>query len=195
MKQLFSTIFLLTLFLSSTIISYGQDEETTYAERPDETPKPSFWDRVYVGGNIGAQFGSVTLVNLSPTVGYMITPKISAGVGITYQYYSIRNYNYETHMYGGRIFGRYQPIRWLFFHAEAEAINWNCPKITVFNNNTYEVTTNRIWAPGLLVGGGLSQPLSDNVAISITALYNLLYNDCSPYNSPFVLRIGANFAL
>lgn len=165
---------------------------TSFGQAREEKPKSPFWDKVYVGGNIGVQFGTVTVVNLSPIVGYQITPKISAGIGITYQYYSIRTYNYETHMYGGRLFARYQPLSFLFLHAEAEAMNWNCPRTDING----DFTTERLWSPGLLAGGGFSQPIGGGASsIFIMGLYNFLYNDCSPYASPFVLRIGANFGL
>jgi hypothetical protein len=178
------------ILLLLSLTSFAQNEETSPSDKP-ERPKSPFWEKVFVGGNIGAQFGNVTVVNLSPIVGYRFTPKISAGFGITYQYYSIKTYNYETHMYGGRIFGRYQPLSFLFLHAEAEAMNWNCPR-----NEPTGFTTERLWSPGLLAGGGLTQSIGDGgSAIYIMGLYNFLYNDCSPYGSPIVLRIGANFGL
>ena len=161
------------------------------AQTKQEKPNSPFWSKVYLGGNVGAQFGNVTMVNLSPIVGYRITPKISAGFGVTYQYYSIRTYNYSTHIYGGRIFARYQPLSFLFLHAEAEALNWNCPR-----QEPWGFTTERLWSPGLLAGGGLTQSLGQGgSSIYIMALYNFLYNSCSPYGSPFVFRIGANFGL
>lgn len=180
---------LASILLISTLNSFAQKNEIAPAAS-QEKPKSPFWERVFVGGNVGAQFGNVTMVNVSPIVGYRITPKISAGIGITYQYYSIKTYNYETHIYGGRIFARYQPLSFLFLHAEAEALNWNCPTDYIIND------FGRVWAPGLLAGGGFTQPIGGGgSSIYIMGLYNFLYNSCSPYGSPFVLRIGANFGL
>jgi hypothetical protein len=178
------------IILSSVLIIWSL---TCFGQAKEEKPKSPFWDKVFVGGNLGAQFGNVTTVNISPIVGYRITPKISAGIGITYQYYSIRTYNYETHIYGGRIFARYQPLSFLFLHAEAEALNWNCPREEPL---PIGFTTERLWSPGLLAGGGFTQPIGGGgSSIYIMGLYNFLYNSCSPYGSPFVLRIGANFGL
>lgn len=185
LRKIFVSILLLI-----SLNSFAQKKETAPAT-PQEKPKSPFWERVFLGGNLGAQFGNVTMVNVSPIVGYRITPKISAGVGVTYQYYSIKTYNYETHIYGGRIFARYQPLSFLFLHAEAEALNWNCPR-----NEPTGFTTERLWSPGLLAGGGFTQPIGGGgSSIYIMGLYNFLYNSCSPYGSPFVLRIGANFGL
>ena len=182
---------LVSILLLLSLSSFAQNEETSPSGKPKK-PKSPFWEKVFVGGNVGAQFGNVTMVNVSPIVGYRITRKISAGVGVTYQYYSIKTYNYETHIYGGRIFGRYQPLSFLFLHAEAEALNWNCPRLDTKN----DLITDRLWSPGLLAGGGFTQPIGGGgSSIYIMGLYNFLYNSCSPYGSPFVLRIGANFGL
>jgi len=160
------------------------------AQAREEKPKSPFWEKVYIGGNLGAQFGNVTAVDVSPIVGYKITEKISAGFGITYQYYNIRSYNYDTHIYGGRIFARYQPWSFLFLHTEFELLNWK----PLYDING-KLNTERIWAPGLLAGGGFSQPIGGGSSIFVMALYNFLYSSNSSYGSPLVLRVGANFGL
>ena len=90
-----------------------------------QPPKHDFWDKFYTGGNIGAQFGTVTFFEVSPLIGYKITDRISAGVGITYQYYQYhdRYYDLKTDVYGGRVFGRYFFTDYLFAHAEYEYLN------------------------------------------------------------------------
>lgn len=173
---------IITIFLFSATDSFAQNK--------DEKPESPFWSKVFVGGNLGAQFGNITFVDISPIVGYRFTEKISAGFGITYRYYSVRSFNYETHIYGGRLFARYQPLNFLFLHAEYEMLNWNCPRMEPTG-----FTTERLWSPGLMAGGGFSQPLVGGSSIFIMGLYNFLHNDCSPYANPFILRIGANFGL
>lgn len=156
----------------------------------EEKPKSPFWSKVYLGGNLGAQFGNVTAIDVSPIVGYKITEKISAGFGITYQYYNIRAYNYDTHIYGGRLFARYQPWSFLFLQTEFEELSWK-PFYDINGN----LNSERIWAPGFLAGGGFSQPIGGSSSIFVMGLYNFLYSSNSPYGSPLVLRIGANFGL
>lgn len=148
----------------------------------------SFFDRVYLGGNFGAQFGSVTFVDLSPLAGYMITPKLSAGVGVTYQYLKYRNFDQSFSTYGWRTFVRRNVGRQFFVHGEFENIN-----LEAFSNPS-GTDTYRYWVPGLFVGGGLFQPIGNRGGFMISALYNLMYDDMrSPYNSPLVLRVGFTF--
>jgi hypothetical protein len=85
-------------------------------------------NRFFFGGSLGLQFGSATYIDVSPLVGYKITPKLHAGVGLTYIYYKVKdsyyNYAYETSIYGGRVFGRYYILDNLFGHAEFEILIW-----------------------------------------------------------------------
>ena len=45
--------------------------------------QPSRW---FIGGNLGMQFGTVTVLDISPHAGYNLTNRLSFGAGITYQY-------------------------------------------------------------------------------------------------------------
>jgi len=156
----------------------------------DDDEKPSFKDRIYFGGNFGLQFGSITAIDVSPIVGYMITPKLSGGVGITYQYLKYKdrynNASFSTNIYGGKVFGRYNLTQQFFAHSEYEVLS-----LEYFNVG--EARRQRINVPGFFIGGGYFQPIGERAGISITALYNLLHDELrSPYRSPIVLRVGFN---
>ena len=74
---------------------------------------PSLRDRIFFGGNFGLSFGNLTSIVISPIAGYRITPKLSSGLGIRYEYFKY-NYPgfvpYDTHIFGGTVFGRYMII-------------------------------------------------------------------------------------
>jgi len=68
-------------------------------------------DRLYFGGNLSLSVGTVTLIEISPLVGYRLTPRWSAGFGLKYEYYKssgyIGNYGvstYSTSIYGTNVF-------------------------------------------------------------------------------------------
>ncbi len=63
-------------------------------------------DRIFIGGNLGATFGTITNVNVSPMIGYKFTPKTIAGITLTYQYYKQESPEYQTSIYGGGLFAR-----------------------------------------------------------------------------------------
>jgi len=175
-------IIILFLVAFSTTISHGQRE--IYPEE-----KPPLNERMYFGGNFSLQFGTITFIDVSPLAGVMLTEKYSAGVGATYQYFNNGFYqNAQSNIYGGRLFNRYNLFPKIFAHAEYEALN-----VEVANPipNTNEVIFTRDWVPGLMVGGGYFSPFGNRGGMNITLLYNLTYdNRRSPYNEPYVIRVG-----
>lgn len=151
----------------------------------DIEEEPTFWDKVYFGGNFGLQFGNITSIEVSPLMGYRITDDFSAGVGVTYQYFKadFGSYDFKTNIYGGRLFARHRITQQIFAYSEYESLSLE------FMNRNYEMK--REWVPALFLGGGFYLPAGRNMGFSIMALYNLMHDDLrSPYNDPVVLRIG-----
>lgn len=144
-------------------------------------------DRIYTGGGLGLQFGTITNIQVSPILGYRINNNLSAGIGVTYIYYKIKYDNYpdfETNIYGGRLFVRRNLNQQFFLYGEYENLN-----LEYFD--TSDGSVYREWVPGLFLGGGYFVPLGRHAGISAMALYNVIHDDLrSPYNSPLVLRVG-----
>ncbi|WP_375583823.1 hypothetical protein [Cyclobacterium xiamenense] len=177
------SVFWLFLFFMGTL-------PTATAQRviyPEDNPPLK--ERVYFGGNFSLQFGSVTFVDISPLAGVMVTDKYSAGLGATYQYINNRFVqNADAHIYGGRIFNRYNVLPRFFLHAEYEALN-----VEVINPipNTNEFVISRDWVPGLFGGAGYFTPFGERGGINFMLLYNFSYdNRRSPYSEPYVIRVG-----
>ena len=148
-------------------------------------------DRIYVGGNVGFQFGTdYTSVLVAPLVGYKFTEKFSAGIGGTYMYYKIKdryyNYTFSTNIYGGSLFTRYFLFENLFAHAEYEMLN-----LKTFN--FFEQKTERLWVPALFIGGGYQQMLGSSSFAQILLLYDIIQETNTPYQSPLVVRVGFGF--
>ena len=175
---------LVTLLLYVQVQAFSQIQFTPGS-------KPSFGKRVYFGGNFGLQLGGVTYIDASPLVGYMITRNLSAGVGITYRYYSDKYVNYKTNIYGGRVFVRHNITFMnlpLFLYSEYEDLSF---ELASYNPVTRDYNLKRQWVPSFFVGGGLFQPIGNRAGFTIMALYNLIYDaQKSPYNSPWVFRVG-----
>ncbi|TNF44384.1 MAG: hypothetical protein EP311_01250, partial [Cytophagales bacterium] len=75
-----------------------------FAQREIYGDSTSLKDRMFFGGNLGLQFGTVTFIDISPLAGVMITPRLSAGAGITYQYYDDNRFQGANgSSYGGRV--------------------------------------------------------------------------------------------
>lgn len=170
---------------------YDEQEKDTTENKTsnDQTSgnQGNFWDRVYIGGNMSLQFGSVTYIDVSPLAGYRITERLSAGLGGTYQYLKYNNYfgfDGSFNTYGGRVFARHTILSQFFVHTEYEALSTR-----YLNQNLMEFK--REWVPGFFVGGGLFQGIGNKGGFNITILYNLLHDDeRSIYDSPWVVRAG-----
>lgn len=146
-------------------------------------PKERFIDRFFTGGNLGAQFGTVTFFDVSPLIGYKFTDKIIGGIGATYQYYHYKDryYDFETNVYGGRVFGRYLFTDYLFGHAEYEYLNLEA----------FDFKPRRVDVESILVGGGYIQKLGGNASIVAMILYNFTESVYTPYSNP-IIRVGFN---
>jgi hypothetical protein len=156
---------------------------TAFAQ--DEKPSTPIRDRLFFGGNLGLQFGSSTYIDVSPLIGYQITEKFQAGVGLTYIYYKTKNPyygNYETSIYGGRVFSRYYFLENVFGHAECEILNMDAP-----NEMNTELVRRNVMS--VMAGGGYAQPIGQNAAILLMVLYNFTEDQYSPYTNP-IFRVG-----
>jgi hypothetical protein len=176
LKISFFTLFFLSFFFVSNP-SVGQRE--IYGD------STSLKDRLYYGGNLGLQFGFFTLIDVSPLVGVMITPKLSGGLGGTFQYFDDnRLQGAQGTSYGGRFFGRYNILPNIFTHVEYESINWK-------TYNDFVNDFRRTWTNALFVGGGYFAPFGPRGGANFTFLYNVIHdNRNSYYSEPYVIRVG-----
>jgi hypothetical protein len=172
----------IAVFLMAGSGMYAQDSTML----PRHPPKERIIDRMFTGGNLGAQFGTVTFIEVSPLVGYRFTDKISAGIGATYQYYHYNDkvYDLETNVYGGRIFGRYLFTDYLFGHVEYEYLNLEA----------FDFQRRRVDVESVLAGGGYIQRISDHIGIVAMILFNFTETAYTPYTNP-IIRVGVNFGI
>lgn len=180
-----STFFLTPLIATLILLSIrvvAQDSTMIRKER-----KENFWNKVFVGGNVGFQFGTITFAEVSPLIGYRFTEKIHAGIGATYQYYHYKDqyYDLETNVYGGRLFGRYFFTDYLFAHVEYEYLN-----LEAFDF----IPRRRVDVSSVMAGGGYLQKFAQNSGIYIMLLYNFTESAYTPYANP-IIRIGLNIGL
>ncbi len=155
-------------------------------ERNENQPGEKFIDKLFFGGSFGLQFGSQTYIELAPIVGYKITQRLSAGLGLKYIYYKFNdkyyNYNYTSNIYGGGPFARFTVLDGLFLHAEYEILNLEVPDIYYRNYTRKNITS-------VFFGGGYRQMIGDRSSLDFLFLYNINESVNSPYVNP-VIRIG-----
>ncbi len=181
MKQL--RYLILIIFLTGVFASaFAQYENTSGNKEPKKQEKKQPLqkrDRWFVGGMFGAGFSSYSsYVEVSPLVGFKVTPSFHVGTRFNYIWnsYEFPNGVRESlHHFGVGAFGRYIIYKGLFAQVEYEALN--------FDYYDY-----RGWINSLFIGGGYYQSFGRSFA-SFAILFNVLDNINSPYVNP-VIRIG-----
>lgn len=170
---------------------YGTQRRQPAAQSPinqrpvllDREPDPGFlFDKrkLRYGANIGLSFSrNYSAFNFGPQVGYQLSNRFMAGVGIKYYYNKVRafqyneEYLYKNNLLGANVFGYFYPARFIAVFAQPE-INHLWANLT--NEVTGEKTKNSGVVPSLLVGGGLRLGRSH-----ITLNYDLVQHTNSPH--------------
>jgi hypothetical protein len=178
------------LFISFSIIS-GQDakEEKFPFDQKDNNGAPSFKDRLFYGGSLGLQFGTITDINVSPVIGYWVLPRVAVAIGPTYRYY--KDPSSETAIYGAKGYIQFAVVQDLssvipvgghtgiFLHLEDELLSLN----SYFWKWPNPFTSERFYLNTVLVGGGISQHLGRRSTLNFMVLWPL-DNPYSLYSNP-----------
>jgi len=175
----------------SIIFGYSFSQEFgNSSAREDEVEYKHTW---VTGGGIGLQFGQVTMVDISPQVGYFVNEYLLVGLGLTYQYASDRtyaNYSFTTNVYGGSLFARfYMPFyKSIFLHGQYEYL--------LYNTNVFSPNLDYEWinVQNVLVGAGFRQHIGGRSGINIMVLWNLNQTDYTLYQNP-IIRIGFDIGI
>lgn len=196
MKRILIYCFVLLFFTAGSVTTHAQlteiDPQNTESTKPDKGGGGFDKSRWIVGGYLGAQFGNFTAIDISPMVGYRVTPKFTTGGGLTYQYVSFNDPTgyylpYTSNIIGPRAFASYDLIFGLLAHVEYEHLWFR-----------YEdsFTEYKDQQPGLFLGGGLNLSAGNNAAFQILAIYNVLWDASNVvYGSPLTIRFGMGFGL
>lgn len=180
-------ILILFIFLVIPVIFVsGQDA----LKDPPKAKNKNILERMDFGGYIGAQFGSVIIVDVSPLARYFFTEKFYGGLGLTYMYFKDNRYSPSISLssYGGSLFAGYYIWRDLFAHVEYAPL---------YTPNFYDYYMPYLpgddmsspWAHDFLIGGGYRQWLGGKAFVNLMILFNLNETVYSPYSNP-IIRIG-----
>ncbi|HIE15362.1 MAG TPA: hypothetical protein EYP69_00380 [Bacteroidales bacterium] len=193
----------IALFLGFTIVSLGQDFIKEDANLPEKSKEASWKDRIIFGGNFWFGFGNIRNIDISPMVGYMIRPRLIAGVYLFYNYYEDKYWNFKTDLYGFRPYAQVILIKninealniysltktSIVFQAETEfmSLNKNLTTLPIITTDA-----DRIWVNSILLGGGIRQTAGKKSSFTFLIMWNISNYIYYPYGNP-VIRVGFNF--
>ncbi len=174
---------------SFILVCYGT-ARFYYNHKTTSNKKSSFSEKVYYGGGLGFNFwGDYFRVSAEPMVAYKVTPKLSAGVKLMYEYIKYSTASETTYNnFGGSIFSRFRVIPQFYIHVEFAYYS--------YQYSSKILSSEREWVPFLLLGGGYSQQLSKNTWVYAQALWDVIQDEKSPYsgNEPWVsVGVGVGF--
>jgi len=171
--------FIITIvFVLASVLGMGQADSTG-------SSMGSFGKRLVYGGNLGLSFGTVTVVNLSPSVGYKVTEKLVVGPGITYIYYNDSRFDFTSQVYGGRLWGQYLFTRNLFAYGEYDVLNGEFDPLD---------GGRRVTVASPLLGAGYFQGYGP-FGFSLMVLWNFNDSRYQPYGPNPIFRGGFNIGL
>ncbi len=183
MKQKIPVVLILfAVFLMWTENSFAQNRSVR-----DMSPS----ERIFVGGFFGLQIGTFTAISLHLHGGYLITDRLSAGLGGNYQYTrdAFFGESLSSHVYGSNVFVRFDVVSNFFLHGEYERIQVRTYRSV---QNPGERTT--ITEDNYFLGVGYGLQASDRVRLNLLLLYNFNDNSRVYFDNPF-FRVGVDVFL
>jgi hypothetical protein len=163
-------------FLFSSL--YAQEYDPyTYQEKE---PKKVLSEKVFFGGSFGLQFGTYTIITLTPEAGYRVSPNFEFGPGAYYMFFYNSLSDYRDHVYGPKVFARVFVYNDIYIQGEYEYLN--VPDYTALSG----YSGNRVFIPGFLGGLGYRQKVGSRSAIMATVLWNFMITEKTPYYNPVV---------
>jgi len=176
-------LFICLLIVATGYASCAQGENNSLKDVP-------FKERIVTGGGFGMGFGNVQdYVSISPLIGYSVTRKLLVGSGFTYRYTKYKGVqpNVSFNDYSINPFARFTVYQGFFLQTEYEYMNYEYYLGGEKARDSFN---------SFLAGGGFIQPMGNKASFFAMALYNFSYTASTsiytPYQSPWVIRVGVN---
>jgi hypothetical protein len=173
-------VYLLLLLIIFGVSSKGQDEL-------DEERRGFRKENLFTGGSISVGFSTGSFqAGANPMFGYSLSSWVDAGVVGNFNYASyrdvfVRNDKLRETTYGGGVFTRLYPVRFIFAQAQFEH---NFIKGRYIPGAGLPNETNKVEANSLLVGAGYTTdryPGSGRPFFYLSILFDVLDQENSPY--------------
>jgi len=153
----------------------------------------SFRERIFPGISFQYQKSNDYMLDINPSMGYMILQNISAGVGFNYRLVRSGNNDYwrqNQSVYGPRAFVEVKLFRGFLGYIEYEYMNTRVPEKAGVSRETGK----REWVSGLFTGIKTRYPITRWMKGTAIVQFNWLNDSIkSPYGNNITSRIGFEF--
>lgn len=178
----------------TALILFSAEALVSAQQTRDE--KPPLRERLFYGGSLGLQFGTITDIQVTPMIGLWLRPRVAIAAGPNYRYY--KDPFFSTSLYGGNAYVQYYPLKdlnnvipvgihlGLYVHLEDELLSLESAVWDQANPYT------RFLQNTVLGGFGISQQIGQRSAMNLTFLWALNNTILGLYSNPEI-RISFNF--
>ena len=145
--------------------------------------------RLKLGGDIQVNKQNPTSIDLSLQVGYLLNPKAQLGIGAAYRISTgdrFKKVDFNEALFTSKIF--FNHFVYKTFYTQAIFEN---NRIMIKDQN--DISNGKQWVQSGMVGIGKEFPITKKMKGSTSILYNLLHDEKSPYQKPWVFRVGFIF--
>ena len=183
----------LLLFIFLSFVACG-----LRAQYLETEPPPSPVQRIFYGGDLDLAFGTVTQISLSPQVGYRITNRFSAGVGIDYMFVYSEFYNFKGSIFGGNVFASFTVIKSIgdlipFFRTDMGILIYGQFSYTNMGKfYTVLSAEEPMWIASPMLGLGFQVPIGRRSYMVLSVMYNFNESMYSIYSNP-VVKVSYQF--
>ena len=175
MRWLFTLTFVLIFSFSFAQFEAYEKQEVKHDTIVKRRDSLNFFHNMVFGGTFNLAFGTVTMVDLSPTAGFYVTKWLMPGIFVNFMYVRSRLANYQEVRWGPGAFIEAFPLEFLVFHSEYSIEH-------VYDNLNYKY----IWTSRVNLGLGYRQKLGTKSMVNYMILFNVLKN---PFYPPYEYRI------
>lgn len=142
-----------------------------------------------VGGSLGATFGDNTGIRVAPQIAYTWGGIVTIGGGVSYSYlrYDYWGTDYSLNFIGANLLARVYVFRGFYLFAQPELYRrLDSIKDGPKGDRTFGC---------LLLGSGVSIPMGGNSSMNISAFYDVLQDEYTPYSNNVAIQVGFSFGL
>jgi hypothetical protein len=150
---------------------------------------PPLKDRLFYGGSVGLQLGTITDIQISPIIGLWVLPRLGVAAGPNFRFY--KNPFEKTTIYGGRSYLQFLFVQDLnsvvplgihigmFLHTEYEVLSLESSfwKLPPYQSERFTTGT-------FLTGPGISQQIGRRSALNFMVLWALNDSGYGLYSNP-----------
>lgn len=171
---------LLIIGLCALNLGFGQDTDLYLPEEPSNSSRNASkelgFEFAFHASNLGGTVGGAMKLAFINENNFVVGPSIR----LQRNWYNNLGLKTNWSIYGGGVFAHYRMYEYLFAGAEFELLS------TPFSNGFF--STNRTWAPTLLVGAGFSRAFSDNFRLNAGIMYDVINSTNSPFRQGYFMR-------